>query len=408
MVSVFFIFLFCFLLFADVLTFIPLITYWDELFAIAIPVYTLFYKILCRRFSLNKNKAKMLVALFIVFVFGIFGNIFSPSIQSNKVAIYKDVLQYLKFPILMITLMYSRISSEVNRNIISKISYVAKANIIVASIMAFVGYFVNIGVYTDEIRYVKCFRYIFRHPTFAVANFVFCVAILFLENKKKNTIFIILSCVLLFLTQRTKAYAIIIVIIGFMLISERQLINFISFDFKTKLKLRKVLPIVVVLATCLYFVFIEKFNIYMRWGMTSARIALYITSIFIGRDYFPFGTGFGTYASSLSGKYYSNIYEMYKLSQISGLTADNYNYISDTFWPWIIGEFGFIALFIYLYLFFQFIKNQFSKLKSPSKVRAFIILWSYALLASFMEAFFSNTTSVALALLLTIYIGTDR
>ena len=47
------------------------------------------------------------------------------------------------------------------------------------------------------------------------------------------------------------------------------------------------------------------------------------------------------------------------------------------------------------------------QIKSYDKIVGFFVLWMYVLLASMMEAFFTNATGVALALILSLLIGTD-
>ena len=54
---------------------------------------------------------------------------------------------------------------------------------------------------------------------------------------------------------------------------------------------------------------------------TQARVALYKTSVLVGRDYFPLGAGLGRYGSWLSREHYSPLYVAYDLSDIRGLAC---------------------------------------------------------------------------------------
>ena len=76
----------------------------------------------------------------------------------------------------------------------------------------------------------------------------------------------------------------------------------------------------------------------------DARIALYKTSVLIARDHFPFGVGLGRYGSGTSRDPYSPVYAEYGLDQIDGLSPQHSSFISDTFWPRILGETGVIGL----------------------------------------------------------------
>jgi len=92
---------------------------------------------------------------------------------------------------------------------------------------------------------------------------------------------------------------------------------------------------------------------------TQARVALYKTSVLVGRDYFPLGAGLGRYGSWLSREHYSPLYGEYGLSDIRGLAparpaeGDRKAKVAapsatDTFWPAILGEMGIIGLIGYV------------------------------------------------------------
>jgi hypothetical protein len=76
----------------------------------------------------------------------------------------------------------------------------------------------------------------------------------------------------------------------------------------------------------------------------DARIALYSTSVLIARDDFPFGAGLGRYGSGVSRDPYSPVYAQYGLDKIDGLSPTHSSFVSDTFWPRILGETGVIGL----------------------------------------------------------------
>jgi hypothetical protein len=76
----------------------------------------------------------------------------------------------------------------------------------------------------------------------------------------------------------------------------------------------------------------------------DARVALYKTSALIARDEFPLGAGLGRYGSGTSRDPYSPVYFRYGLDTIDGLSPDHPSFVSDTFWPRILGETGIIGL----------------------------------------------------------------
>lgn len=402
--------LFAFVLYADALRFIPMINYWDEGLAIVIILLHAIKKSKRGMFKIKKEKGRYYLLILFVLAMGLCGNLLHPGIQTSSEAIWKDVIAFLKFPLLM-TILINDDSTWYDRHrekILKKIAVFCRISIMIAAITAVIGYIIDIGVYTDEVRYIKCYQFVFSHPTFLVANLVFCISILIMEDRKKNKWYIYMTCVLLFLTQRFKAYAIIAIILALMLLKDNTIDKLFSFKWKTKLRAKYFVPVVAVVGVIIFLVFRNRFATYLSWGMTSARLALIVVCFQIAKDFFPFGSGFGTFASFLSGRFYSGIYSMYGLSNVSGLRIDQYNFISDTFWPWVIGQFGFIAAVAYVGLYVLFIREQMSGIKKQGKLIAFIVMWLYALLASTMEAFFTNATGVSMAVILMIFIGRDE
>lgn len=82
-----------------------------------------------------------------------------------------------------------------------------------------------------------------------------------------------------------------------------------------------------------------------------ARIALYVQSVEMAKDFFPLGTGQGTYGSIPVNIIYSDVYYDYELSDIWGLAPnDRVNFKMDTHWASILGEMGVLGLIIYILL----------------------------------------------------------
>jgi hypothetical protein len=80
----------------------------------------------------------------------------------------------------------------------------------------------------------------------------------------------------------------------------------------------------------------------------AIRLTLYRGSVEVASDYFPLGAGLGRYGSWMSRIEYSPLYERLGFDQIWGLSPDFPNFITDTFWPQILGEIGVFGLLAYL------------------------------------------------------------
>lgn len=77
---------------------------------------------------------------------------------------------------------------------------------------------------------------------------------------------------------------------------------------------------------------------------TQARVVLYRTALEIGEDRFPLGAGLGRYGSAMSRINYSPVYAEYGIDKTHGLTERHSQFLTDTFWPMLLGETGVIGL----------------------------------------------------------------
>jgi hypothetical protein len=80
----------------------------------------------------------------------------------------------------------------------------------------------------------------------------------------------------------------------------------------------------------------------------GARVELTRTSFEIARDELPLGTGLGSFGGYASLLYYSPVYFEYGLASTYGLSPETGNFISDTHWPYVLGELGVVGLAVYV------------------------------------------------------------
>ena len=142
-------------------------------------------------------------------------------------------------------------------------------------------------------------------------------------------------------------------------------IFYFIFQANSKTKLRLVFFALILLVFGNFFIGkqfdenIQENNEYMeKFGPEeNVRLGMYIVSFNINRDYFPFGSGMGTFASlsSIAGQY-SKIYYDYGVNYI-GMNnpedvANGKHTLLDTYWPHIFGELGLFGTILFLYLWF--------------------------------------------------------
>ena len=96
-----------------------------------------------------------------------------------------------------------------------------------------------------------------------------------------------------------------------------------------------------------------KFEVYYVDGWDNENLArpmTYKTSWKILWDYFPFGSGMGTFACNAAWKYYSPLYYEYHLNNIWGLGGNRLLdgvFICDAFYP-TLAQFGVVGVFLFI------------------------------------------------------------
>jgi hypothetical protein len=176
----------------------------------------------------------------------------------------------------------------------------------------------------------------------------FCAIHLYTLRKRSLTRLFVaaLLCVTLFLHLSTKE-SICLVLFLILQVSGRKL----SFG---KILLGTIMSVVVVtllaILTPLGHLVEAQFTQFLGADTydTQARTMLVIQSFHIAGDFFPIGTGAGSYASLPSFKLgYSEVYYAYGISSIWGAGPEDPAFLMDVFWPKIVGQTGFFGVIFY-------------------------------------------------------------
>ena len=341
--------LFLILLFQNVLEqYINILKYFDEGLFVLLFISAI-YKVFRDRRDLIENNENLvqnnLIILFcmiILFVVGIAANIIYkyqvlPAIVADILLVFKGFISYVS-----ITIIFNNISLEKYSNIINNTLRVIS---VLSFIMILTNYFFNIFP-TKDIRFgLPSQRLLFTEPTY-LATFAISVMILltfFIKNYKKNIYFSILMSIVVCSTFRSKA-------IMFIAIYLLLYILIIIKDFR--LNTKSIFGVGIVAA-------VAGGNQILRYlsNIDWARPRLMVKSFEVAMDHFPIGSGFATFATWNSGVYYSPLYYKYDLSNTWGLQPDFYMFVGDTYWPAILGQFGFIGLISIVVILIMIYKN---------------------------------------------------
>lgn len=179
----------------------------------------------------------------------------------------------------------------------------------------------------------------YNHPGVLaqISGIAACIIFSVHQSRKFDLIFFLGCCdiVICILTFRRRSIVALLFVLLLILFSKVFANRFVIFSMLIPLTILSISKSQFFLSSA----YNELFDAYLGMGMRQARTALYQISPQIANDYFPLGSGLGTFGTYISSKNYSSIYSDYGLSGIWGLRPQD-TFITDTFWPAVIGEMG--------------------------------------------------------------------
>lgn len=380
--------LFYFMIFQNVLeNYFNIFGILDEAMSAAIMIIAIINILSSRRkYVICKNNKKILVSVLALIIIGIIGNLktdYQTMIPALKdaVCVLKGIITYVFIPLCLSNLNLDEYLTTMN-NHLKFITGLVFLTVIANLLFDIFPYY--------EIRFgIKSQQIFFTHPTY-LASFSVIIIILLsvnLREHEENKKYIILMLLVLASTLRFKSIAFIPIYMY---------LYYIVFKKQRKLQLLDVGILCVLGGVFAISQVMEYFN-----NPDWARNVLTMNSLNIAKDNFPIGTGFGTYASWASGESYSNIYYDYNISTTWGISPDFYEFIADTFWPMIIGQFGVLGLGIYIYILLRIYKNIINN-DNLDYYFGQILALLYLIILSIAEASFSGPIVVVYMALIAV------
>lgn len=154
----------------------------------------------------------------------------------------------------------------------------------------------------------------------------------------------------------------------------------------------------------------EKIVLYYIDGMMNSeqmwsRPAMMITAFQILFDYFPFGSGFASFATYASSVHYSKIYAEYGIDHLYGISENWPSFITDAYYP-ELAQFGIVGVCLYV-SFWVVIMRQSSPLLQKGYYKEFIIavlICAFFFIEGIADATFVHNRGVFILILLGLII----
>lgn len=249
---------------------------------------------------------------------------------------------------------------------------------------------------------------LFGHPSrygtfFTLTGFIYYYCSDRSKKALRNTV-ILWACMLACMKVKSIAF---FVIAFFLTVNMRSMLKSLQLNIKT------VFFILFGVALMMAFAWERFQDFYIVNGVDAgsveemyARPALYYTAWEIIKDYIPFGSGFGTFASYASGVYYSRLYYDYGISDAWGLRPDEFYFISDTYFP-TLAQFGVVGVCLFSWFIIRRLKSywRFYKKNGDTKQMMLmkIIILIYFLIESTSDSTFIQNRGVVMMLVLALY-----
>lgn len=361
--------------------------YVDEAIALmAIPLFII--KLGRNGFKVVIENGRQMLWIIIFFISGIIGNViyrYQPFIK----VVLPDILLNLKFWLAMYTGSCIYEKFDVERYALKMFKHIRFITLLFTILILLDWRF---NLFITDIRYgFRSTRLFFNHPTSVAAISAYIIALLMsIKDKigKKGITYLVWWMLILCSTMRSKAWGASMAFI---------LIYYFVYIRKRKITIRTLfifVPLVLLLAwNQIEFYFFSDIQ------SDSARYQLLKKSIMIMKDYFPFGSGFGTFASYYSAVRYSPLYRIYGLTNVNGLIEGKAAFVSDSFWPMIIGQTGFIGTIAFGMIIWEIYKRiQRIRLINPMYYTAAFSILSYILISSMAESAFVHPLMLPMAL----------
>ena len=304
---------------------------WDEAITVILMLLSS-YKAIKRdkgRFLVN-NDFVFLTPWLIIVITGVISNLVWGYAGSWQ-AVIRDIVGFLKFPLCFTAIRFLGYDKKIRLFLESQGFGFLKVIITVIFVFGVVSVFKDIGLsQSDEIRHgIYSYQFLFNHPNSLGLVMVLLLCVVDSDENKHNFSYIIMCLGTLVLTMRTKILAFVSIFI------------YVKYGGKWSKKYKAVFWMSV--AGLILLVSYGKLSVVMKWT-ESGRMSFWSGSFKMAEKCFPLGSGFGTFASHISGKYMSKVYSFMHIKEIFDAQGNPTAVLGDTGFPYYIAQFGTIGI----------------------------------------------------------------
>ncbi len=385
--------------------FVGALGFLDEFVGLLSLLTLIFFITVKGKIKLFRNEYYIVLLLGVIMIIGLLSNFFAyrNGYKTEGVAIIGDFIVFYKAFMAYIAIRLLSYSFDANR-VLKKVSKYTKLIFYLLVIFIIIDFIFKI--YPHQPRYgIYSIELFFKHPSRYAFSFAFIFLVLLPEHYKNNKS--LLYAVLFFglLSLRVKYFGFVVLAIFFMFYGKR-LFTIPKIYF---------LSTISSIGLIIVWLFWNQLDMYFSFDSIEdawSRAVILYYSFIIGNDFFPLGSGFGTYSSYFSGLYYSWVYDLYGINNVYGISKTYWSFIADQYWPMVLGQFGYLGLlsmafviYHYLTLFIKNIKANINNTKYYYFLSAILGLM-LLLINSTADAIFTQQRAVVMFVYFALVINT--
>lgn len=366
---------------------IPSITYYDEIFPILA-----YANYLLRIRKIKKEDFWMHIFYILTVIFGILGN-FSSNVHLNALIDFSDAISILK-PLIALHVIKNTITNLEGKRILNNCKYIFSWYIYIAIFVWAIAYMFNFNNFfvIERVRYgIKPYRFICENE--GIFGYIVMAMVTLLNFSDVNNKIV----------KYTKFF-------GLVLIASTtkgpQLIFVALYIFFYLIRLKKLRAYHIVVVAFIGL-FLGQYQLTHYFKPTEARYLLIVTGFSIAMDYLPIGSGFGTFGSEMSRHFtYSTIYNDYGLSNVYGLSEQYNKFITDNYWPMLMGQLGFILFGVFLFYYYKLFRSiNMMKNRNAQQKQVMIVSFITFIIGSIGSAYLTSFVGVLNFIIWSIYLS---
>lgn len=378
------------LIFQDFLTYkIPFFSYFDELLALALMAFSVLIRAYSHSWTVTRFDIISALSILIYFCSTSMSS-FLHQYQNIKISFTAAFLGIKWFLVFWGTkFLYKKYGFLTGTKNGKNILYLA---IILFGIIENIYYTKNVSYLFDPGKYRNSLAPVYLC---GVSVMLVCVLLMDWSGTKIEWCCLLLQLENLLFSTKAKGYAAMGLALFFLLI---------VYGKVKRVKFRHIL----IVGASLVAVAWDKIYLYYIFAADPtrdyARYRLTATGFQILKDYFPLGTGWGTWGSYYAYLEYSPVYFIYGLQSHHELGIQNKKYMMDTYLGSVLGESGFLGV-ISLAIFIITLLVMTIKVKDRKVYAAGMFAIAYLLITFIEETGFANPALIGLAVALGMVIA---